>query len=262
MNENGRFPVVFLPGIIMPAALRYAPLMRELGDSVHAVTKDLEVYATNSPPETYSIEAEVEGISRAADHAGFERFHLYGHSGGGASALAYVASQPERVLSLALDEPATDFDPKQQAEMRAALSRVAGLPPQEGTRYFLQRQLAPGVPLPPPPEGPPPPWMAKRPAGIQAFMKAISEYALDTDRLRAFNRPVYYNYGNLSEPGWLAMRDRLTALFPVITIELYEGASHLNTSHQHAPARVAAALRELWQRAASAPSERATSPTR
>lgn len=249
MDERERIPVIFLPGIIMPAALRYAPLLRELGDSVNAVTKDLEVYATDSPPENYSIEDEVAGISRAADEAGFEHFHLYGHSGGGASTLAYVASHPERVLSLALDEPATDFDPNHQDQMRTALARVADLPPEEGTRYFLQRQLAPGVPLPPPPEGPPPPWMAKRPAGIQAFMKAISEYHLDTDRLRAFDRPVYYSYGSLSSPEWQAMRDRLSAVFLDFTAELYEGASHLDTSHQREPGRVAAALQRLWQRA-------------
>ena len=130
MNEKGRVSVIFLPGIIMPAALRYAPLLRELGDSIDALPKELEVYASDSPPANYSIEDEVEGISRAADDAGFERFHLYGHSGGGASALAFVARYPERVLSLAVDEPATDFDPNQQTEMQAALSRVAELPPQ------------------------------------------------------------------------------------------------------------------------------------
>lgn len=77
-------------------------------------------------------------------------------------------------------------------------------------------------------------------------MKAISDYRLDTDRLRAFDRPVYYTYGTLSDPGWVAMRDRLAALFPNFKAELYEGASHVNTSHQREPARVAAALRELW----------------
>jgi pimeloyl-ACP methyl ester carboxylesterase len=35
---------------------------------------------------------EVDGIDRAADDEGFDRFHLYGHSGGGAMALAFVAA--------------------------------------------------------------------------------------------------------------------------------------------------------------------------
>src|SRR5438093_7544718 len=76
--------VIFLPGIIMPCALRYAALLRELDGEVDAVAKDLEVYAgPTTPPPGYSIRTEVEGIGRAADAAGFERFHLYGHSGGG-----------------------------------------------------------------------------------------------------------------------------------------------------------------------------------
>jgi pimeloyl-ACP methyl ester carboxylesterase len=250
-DGNGRIPVIFLPGIIMPAALRYAPLLKELGDSVQALTKQLEVYAHDAPPPQYAIEDEVEGISRAADAAGFERLHLYGHSGGGVCALAYVASHPERVLTLAVDEPATDFSPQERAEMREILQRIGSLPPSEQMREFLKLQVAAGVPLPPPPSGSPPPWMASRPAGVNAFMDALLRYQLDPERLRAFSGPVYYSYGSLSSPHWYAMRDRLAAHFPDFTAELYEGANHLNTSHQREPARVAAALRRLWQRAES-----------
>ena len=257
-NRSGRTPVIFLPGIIMPAALRYAPLIRELGNSVRAVTKELEVYAGPTPPADHSIDVEVEGISRAADAAGFERFHLYGHSGGGACALAYVATNPERVLSLAVDEPATDFSAEQRAQLQNKLQEIGQLPPSERTRDFLQWQLAPGVELPPPPPGPRPEWMVKRPAGINALMGALLRYRLDVDRLRSFDRPVYYSYGSLSNPEWQAMRDRLAAIFPGFTTELYEGASHLDTSHQREPARVAAALRRLWERAADDLPERMT----
>ncbi len=88
--------VVLMPGIILPVALRYAPLLRALGSGVRAVAKELEVYAADAPPAGYSIRREVEGVARAADAAGFERFHLYGHSGGGASALAFAAAHADR----------------------------------------------------------------------------------------------------------------------------------------------------------------------
>lgn len=244
-------PIIFLPGIIMPAALRYAPLIQALGNSVQPITKELEVYAGPNPPADYSIEDEVEGISHAADAAGFERFHLYGHSGGGACALAYAAAHPERVLSLAVDEPATDFSPEERAEMQEVLQSIGSLPPAERMRVFLQRQLAPGVEPPPLPSGPPPAWMAKRPAGINAFMSALLGYRFEPSRLRNFEGPVYTSYGSLSNAEWQAMRDRLAAIFPDFTAELYEGASHLSTSHQREPARVAAALCQLWQRAES-----------
>lgn len=253
-QHTSRFPVIFLPGILMPAELRYIPLLQALGESVEPVTKELEVYATPTPPPDYSIEHEVAGISRAADAAGFASFHLYGHSGGGACALAYVATHPERVISLAVDEPATDFSAEERAEMASVLGAIRGLPPAERIGVFLQRQLASGVPVPPPRWGDTPPaWMTQRPAGVNAFMDAISHHAVAPERFRAFTRPVYFSYGSLSSDWWKRMRDRLAGLFPDFTVDLYEGASHLETSHQREPARVATALQTLWQTASLRP---------
>lgn len=250
-SPAGGVAVIFLPGIVMPAALRYAPLIGELGDSTQAVPKELEVYATATPPDGYAIEREVDGISRAADAAGFERFHLYGHSAGGACALAYAATHPERILSLALDEPASDFSAEDRSALRKDLDQIAELSAGEKVSAFLRLTLAPGVEPPSPPAGPPPEWMANRPAGIDAFVGALLRYQLTPDRLRIFRQPVYYSHGSLSHPRWLAMRDRLAGIFPDFTPERYDGVHHLETSHQREPARVASALRRLWSRAAS-----------
>jgi pimeloyl-ACP methyl ester carboxylesterase len=239
-------PAIFLPGIVMPAAIRYAPLLEALNGSTRAVVKELEVYAAATPPDGYGIEHEVEGISRAADAAGFDRFHLYGHSAGGACALAYVAVHPERVLSLALDEPASDFGPEDRSALQKDLDGIAGRPADEMLSAFLQLQLAPGVDPPSRPPGSPPEWMASRPGGIDAFTGALFRYQHSPELLRAFGRPVYYSYGSLSHPRWSAMRDRLAGIFPDFSSERYEGFHHLETSHQRAPARVAAALRRLW----------------
>ena len=216
----------------MPAALRYAPLIEALGDSARAVTKELEVYGAETPPAGYAIEDEVEGISRAADTAGFDRFHLYGHSAGGACALAYAATYPERVLSLALDEPATDYSAEDQAIVQAYLAGVVELPAAERMPAFLRINLAAGVDPPPSLAGPQPPWMASRPGGIEAFGGAMQRYRLATERLRGFGRPVYYSHGSLSHPRWAAMAERLAGVFPDFTAELYEGIHHLVTSHQ------------------------------
>ena len=131
--------LILLPGIIMPAALRYQPLLRELAEGVRALPKELEVFAGPSPPTEYSIEMEIEGLSKAADSAGFERFHLYGHSAGGAVSIAYATRHPERVLSLAVDEPAFDFTEEEKAspEMRD-LDRMMEMPPDERMPAFLR----------------------------------------------------------------------------------------------------------------------------
>jgi pimeloyl-ACP methyl ester carboxylesterase len=237
--------VIFLPGIVAPAAVRYEPLLAHLTD-VNALLVDLAVYAGDAPPEDYSIAAEVANIAACADGAGFDRFHLYGHSGGGACALAFVAAHPERVLSLAIDEPASDLTLADHADPYwLEIAAARDLPDSAATVAFLRLQLAPGV-EPPRSSGAAPPWMAKRPAGIRAFSRALQRYEVDADRYRAFGAPVLFTHGSASHPRWGAMRDRLAALFPDFRDTRFEGLHHLNTSHQAEPARTASLLRQLW----------------
>jgi len=247
-----RNPVIFLPGIIMPAKDRYAALINELGPDVTAVTKDLEVYRLPDPPSDYSIETEIAGISRTVDELGFDRFHLYGHSAGGAVSIAFAAAHPERLLSLALDEPAMDFTPEDHADPRwADLAKIANMPVPARMVAFLRDQLKPGVEAPPPAPGPPSPWMARRPAGVVAFISSARRHVISERQLRAFHQPVYYSYGTLSASHWERRSRRLERLFPDFTSELYVGLHHLNTSHTAEPRRVASALRSLWARADS-----------
>jgi len=247
MTVRTPVPVVFLAGILTPAALRYSPLLEVLGSDIRALTKDLEVYGGDAvPPPGYSLRTEVVGIARAADDAGFDAFHLYGYSGGGACAIAFTAASPGRVLSLALDEPAIDFGAEDAALIREVFLPMMELPPEEQLGAFVRSMYRSDVEPPPPPSGPPPPWMRDRPAGIAAFARALAEADVPIERLREFERPVYYSYGSLSNEDWERRAERLTAIFPSITVERYEGLSHMNTSHVAEPERVAAALRRLW----------------
>jgi pimeloyl-ACP methyl ester carboxylesterase len=92
--------------VVLPAELAYAALLDVFGDHVDAIAKDLEVYSGEQPPADFSLALEVDGILREADARGFDRFHLVGYSGGGASSLAFATVRGERLLSLALLEPA------------------------------------------------------------------------------------------------------------------------------------------------------------
>jgi pimeloyl-ACP methyl ester carboxylesterase len=244
--------VILLPGIIAPAAVRYGPLLEQLGD-VQAVLKDLEIYAGAAPPPDYSIELEVAGIARTADRAGLARFHLFGHSGGGACALAFAAKHPERILSLALDEPATDFSDEDRAHPRhEQFAAARKLPPAEAIPEFLRLQLAPGVEPPPLPEGPPPSWMANRPAGVQAFERAILRHRVDPARYEAIRVPVLFTYGGLTHPHWAEMCDRLARRFPDFEAERSPGLSHMTALHEADPERAAVLLRAHWARAEAA----------
>lgn len=252
-SVNSLPQVVLLPGGVMPAEPAYRALLLELGNEVNVITKDLEVYAGDSPPANFSLDTEVEGIRRAADEAGFQRFHLVGYSGGGASSLAFVNRYPELLLSLALFEPAwagnEGLGPEETA-LRERYRALQGLPHDEFMRGFVGYQLRPGVDPPPPPPGPPPPWMAKRPAGLAAFLRAFDTATLDLDRLRKFDRPVYFGLGGRSNPDYYEqMTRRLAAIFPDFTLEVYADRHHFDPPHRIEPGRVADALRALWSRA-------------
>jgi pimeloyl-ACP methyl ester carboxylesterase len=245
--------VILLPGGVMPADLAYGALLDALGDDVEAIAKDLEVYASPEPPPDYTLEHEVDGVLRTARDAGFHRFHLVGYSGGGASSLAFAARYPERLSSLALLEPAwmgnEGLSQEEQAVWRE-IDRIMSLPPEQMMPAFVAVQLAPGVEPPPPPPGPPPPWMATRPAGLRAFVRAFRSSTLDPDRLRAFGRPVYFALGGRSNPDYYAqMSERALEIFPDFTLDVFEERHHFDPPHRIEPERTARALEAHWARA-------------
>jgi pimeloyl-ACP methyl ester carboxylesterase len=145
-----------------------------------------------------------------------------------------------------LTSRASDFTAEARADLQQ-FKAFASLPDDARMRAFMQLQVGPLVQLPSPPDGPQPGWMATRPAGVDAFLVALEAHDLAAAQYRAFERPVLYTWGSLTNPRWDAMRDRLAALFPDFGCERFEGVHHLNTSHQSHPDRVAQLLRDLWK---------------
>lgn len=240
---------MLLPGGVLPAGPAYAPLLGVLGERADAVAKDLEVYADDEPPANYSLDVEVGGILREADAHGFDRFHLVGYSGGGASSLAFAAAHGERLLSLALLEPAwagNERTPEEEALMER-FRALEPLPANEFMAGFVRLQLAAGVDPPSPPEGQPPPWMAKRPAGLRALLAAFDRGDLDLDALRALDRPVYFALGGHSNPDYYGrMAERLAAIFRDFTLETFPERHHFDPPHRIEPEHLAESLLALW----------------
>ena len=249
---GARPQVILLPGGVLPADLAYGALLEALGDEVEAVAKELEIYAGEEPPANYSLDVEIEGILRAAEASGFDRFHLVGYSAGGAASLALAARHPERLRSLALLEPAwagnEGLDPAEEAVWRE-YDRIMDLPPEEMMPAFVRSNLGPGVEPSPPPPGPPP-GMAKRPAGLNALTRAFRAGELDVDALRGLQAPVYFALGGLSNPDQYAkIAERLVGVSPDFTVEVFEGCHHFEPPHRVEPERLASSLRGLWARA-------------
>jgi hypothetical protein len=87
-------------------------------------------------------------------------------------------------------------------------------------------------------------------ARYNAFIRAFEAADMDLDALRAFDRPVWFALGGLSNPDLYApMRDRLATVFPDFSAEAYAERHHFDPPHRAEPARVAAALRAHWARA-------------
>jgi len=247
-----RHQVLFLPGGVLPAEPAYAALFDVLGERVDAVAKDLELYAADRPPPSYSLETEIRGILREADAHRFDRFHLVGYSGGGASSLAFAAQHGDRLRSLALLEPAWAGNERTPVEdaLVARFRALEPLPPAQFMAGFVGLQLAPGVEPPPPPTGPSPPWMARRPAGLRALIEAFDQGDLDLDALRAFDRPVYFALGGRSNHDYYGrMAERLDSIFPDFTLETFRERHHFDPPHRVEPEHLANSLLALWQRA-------------
>jgi pimeloyl-ACP methyl ester carboxylesterase len=243
--------VVLLPGIVLPADLAYGDLVAALGDAARCAVKDLEVYATDEPPPEYSVDLEIDGVLRAGEEAGFDRFHLVGYSGGGAVALSFAARHPERLLSLVLMEPAwigNDGWSPEEERAWSDLRELRELSFEQQMPRFVALQLAPGVEPPPPPPGPPPPWMDKRPAGIQALTRAFESHDLDLADMRSFDRPVLCWLGGKSNPDLFpAMARRLAAVLPDFAVVTDEHLHHFMPAHRFEPERLAETLLRFWE---------------
>ncbi len=244
--------MILLTGGVIPASIAYGALLEALDDDVATLTKELELYAGPQPPADYTLEHEVDGILKAAQDVGWDRFHLVGFSAGGAASLAFAEACPKRLLSLALIEPAwmgnDDLSP-QERSVRREFERIAELPPRLRMPAFVANQLAPGV-KPPSRVDPPPPWLATRAAGLAALTRTFGASRLRVDSLRSFSRPVYFALGGRSNPNnYKPMAERASSIFPDFTVDVFEERSHVDPPHQAQPARLALALRAHWARA-------------
>ena len=129
-----KIQALLLPGVVLPARLAYPAVIAALGTEVDARYKELEIYATQTPEDGGFLDREVAGVLAFADAVGFERFHLVGYSAGGASALAFCAAHPERLVSLTLNEPAwigRAGEGPVEAEFGRQVELAASLPPEE-----------------------------------------------------------------------------------------------------------------------------------
>jgi surfactin synthase thioesterase subunit len=68
--------------------------------------------------------------------------------------------------------------------------------------------------------------------------------------MRAFERPVLFVLGELSNPDYYRrMAERLETSFPEFRLEVFDGRHHFDPPHRAEPERLARLLEEHWRRA-------------
>jgi pimeloyl-ACP methyl ester carboxylesterase len=251
--------VLCIPGSVAPAAQRYRPLIEGVGDAADLHLKELEVYREATPPPGYSIEEELDAIDRVAESKGLRHFHLVGYSGGGFISLAYAGTRPERVISLALFEPARipgKLSAEEQAMYDSLEAKLRGLQGAEFMATFIREQLKPGVAMPPPPPpGPPSPEMQKRPAGIAALIQAFQAFQFDRTRFTEVRFPVFLGYGDQTHEFEQLEAGVLAWLFSDIHVRRYAGIHHFVPPEMIYTSEHVGTLLDLWQRAETSAGE-------
>lgn len=212
--------------------------------------KDLELYRGDEPSPDYSIEMELAAIDDLVASLGLHRFHLVGYSGGGMISLAYAGTRPERLLSLALFEPARvpgELSSPERDFFEALNRKLAGVSGADFMSAFIHEQVKPGAQLPPAP--PPNPEMRKRPGGIATLLRVFDTYRFDRNRLRQCAFPVYYAYGSLSHDEQALKAGVLAQLLPDLHVQRFEGVHHFVPPEEIYTARHVEALVSLWEAA-------------
>lgn len=237
--------VLFVPGGMAPASEQYGALLDALGDQVSPLLTDFELYSQDSNLQDYSLRTELDAMEKAADEAGFDRFHLVGYST--CLPIAFVAVSPERVLSVSMIEPGMigkgSFSPE---DMVAAHRARMQLPPSEMFAAMTRSMLAPGVDPPPPPSAPPPTWMRERMQLGGKLMQAVLDWQLDEEALKRFSGPVAVHVGTLDHPSLIALATAIADAFPSGQLTQWDGTFHLNPIHRSEPAEFANALMAFW----------------
>jgi len=170
--------VICLPGSVAPAANRYAPLRASVGADAELHLKELELYRGDEPPSDYSIEMELAAVDELALSLGLDRFHLAGYSAGGMMSLAYAGTRPDRLLSLAMFEPARvpgELTPAERDFYEGLNRSLGGLTGPDLMSAFIHEQVKPGAQLPPPP--PPNPECARDPPASPPCFVSLSRIA-------------------------------------------------------------------------------------
>jgi len=174
-------------------------------------------------PAAMSVLAMADDVEAVAAAVGFERFHLVGHSMGGAIAQEIALRSPQKLLSLTLEDTSHSF------------AEIAHTPPPEPPALPPERQQQVAERL-----------AAMGPEMLRAGWKALLSWAGTSERAAAIRVPTMIVCGERDSPALLAGSRRLAELIPGAALHLIAAAAHC--PQEERPAEFNALLRAFLTR--------------
>jgi pimeloyl-ACP methyl ester carboxylesterase len=228
-GESGE-PLVFVHGYtgdISDWRLQIA----EFASDYRVLAMDLRGHGQSEAPvdrQLYTVELMTRDVEELIDLAAFDRFHLVGHSMGGAVAQEIALRWPERLLSLTLEDTAVKFNvPSDDPAFQVRAQRI---------QTALKGGMAAAAALD---SGDAPPHMP--PERIEETNARLARMSLDAfvgavqgllgwegseTRVSQIMTPTLIIYGELDAPALAGSSRRMAKLIPNATLVPVPEASH------------------------------------
>jgi pimeloyl-ACP methyl ester carboxylesterase len=204
----------------------------ELSRTHRVLAMDLRGHGRSEAPtdrSSYTVEQMASDVEALIDEAGVERYHLLGHSMGGAIVQEIALRGPQRLLSLTLEDTSFKFpmmaDPAVEEWWKTRMALA------EAGKMAELAELPP--PIPPPPHMP-----AERLEETTVRLSKMSPHAFigafqglvgwqgAKARAAAISTPTLIIYGDLDTPALIQGSTRLAELIPNARVEVIPETGH------------------------------------
>jgi 3-oxoadipate enol-lactonase len=203
----------------------------EFSRDYRLLVMDLRGHGRSEAPadrSAYNVElmtADVEGL---IDEVGFDRYHLLGHSMGGAIVQEIALRSPERLLSLTLEDTAPKFNLPTDDVMIEFRTKRLHLAQTEGMAAAAKLQL-PWTPPHMPPERLQEVNERLARMSADAFIgaaRSLVDWPGTAERASSIATPTLVIYGDLDAPALVEASRRLVELIPNSSLVVIPESAH------------------------------------
>ncbi|HUS81808.1 MAG TPA: alpha/beta hydrolase [Dehalococcoidia bacterium] len=223
-------PLVFVHGYTGDVT-DWRPQTGEFAPDYQILIMDLRGHGRSEAPpdrQSYTVALMTADVEKLTDHVGFGRYHLVGHSMGGGVAQEIALDQPEKLLSLTLEDTAPKFElPANDAmfEFRAKRMQLAQT---EGMAAAATLEL-PWTPPHMPPERLQEVNERLARMSADAFIGAaqgLIDWQGTAGRLASILTPTLVIYGDLDAPALVNASSLLAERIPNASLEVVPETAH------------------------------------